>query len=129
MAIDPKCPVLVVEDYLEMRGTMRLCLEELGFTQIFEAENVKVAKSQLATREYGLIIADWQMPELSGIDLLRMARSSILHRDVPFIIVTAYASRELVAEAMRLRVSGFLAKPFDLEALTQAIRSASLTVA
>jgi two-component system chemotaxis response regulator CheY len=124
MAIDTKLPVLLVEDYLEMRGTIRMCLEELGFTHIFEAESVKAAKSLLTVREYGLIIADWQMPELSGIDFLRMTRASIVHRNVPFIIVTAYASKELVQEAMKLKVSGFLAKPFDLEALAQALKDA-----
>ena len=122
MSIDPKRPVLLVEDYLEMRGTLRMCLEELGFTQIFEAENVQAAKSLLTVREYGLIIADWQMPDLSGIDLLRVVRASFVHREVPFVLVTAHASRELVQEALTLKVFGFIAKPFDLQTLAKTLK-------
>ena len=121
MPVDLECPVLVVDDFLEMRGTMRLCLEELGFTQIFEAESIKAARTLLSIREYALILADWQMPESNGIGLLRTVRASIIHRNVPFIIVTAYASKDLVLEAKTLNVSGFIAKPFDLSSIAKAI--------
>jgi two-component system chemotaxis response regulator CheY len=124
MAIDLNRPVLVVEDYLEMRSTMRMCLEELEFTQVFEADSVKSAKTLLTLHEFALIIADWQMPQLTGVDFLRMVRASFVHREVPFVMVTAYASKELVQQAMELHVSGFLVKPFDLSSLAQAIAAA-----
>ena len=65
------------------------------------------------------------MPELTGVDFLRMVRASFVHREVPFIMVTAYASKERVRQAMELNVSGLLVKPFDLHSFAQTIAAAS----
>lgn len=124
MDLPLKSPVLIVEDSLEMRATLRMCLEELGFQQVFEADSVRAARSQLNLRKHELILADWNMPEQTGMDFLKIVRSSAVHRRVPYIMVTGYPNRKLVNDALKLGVSGFVAKPFEFNALSKAIKCA-----
>ena len=125
MTVQRNIPVLVVEDNLEMRSTIKMCLEECGFTSVFEADSGAAAKVHLSTRDIGLIICDWMMPEMTGLDLLRHVRESARNRAVPFVMVTGAADKGKVADAMKLGISGFLVKPFPIGVFLEAIEKAA----
>lgn len=116
-SVDRKIPVLVVDDFSTMRRIVRNCLKQLGFENITEAEDGAIALEKLESQEFKLVISDWNMPNMMGIDLLRNVRASEKYKAVPFLMITAEAQKENVLEAAKAGVSNYIIKPFTADQL------------
>jgi len=123
MAVDPTTPILIVDDYPTMIRIIRNLLLQLGFEQIDEAQDGEAALARLAERAYGLVISDWNMEPMSGLELLRQVRARPELETLPFIMVTAENRDDRIALARQAGVSGYVVKPFSADALGQRIAS------
>jgi two-component system chemotaxis response regulator CheY len=121
--------VLVVDDFATMRKIVRNVLKQIKLENTIEAENGKQALELLKKEEIGLIISDWNMPEMTGIELLRACKADPNLRHIPFIMVTAEANKESVLEAIKAGVDNYIAKPFTSDKLQDAINKANANVA
>lgn len=113
--------VLVVDDIAAVRSVMRKLLGTIGFTTISEAADGEQALQCLNSSDVGLIISDWNMPKINGLDLLEQVRADEKHKHLPFIMITANKSREHVIEAANRGVSGYISKPFNVDTLRAKI--------
>ena len=114
---------LVIDDSLPMRRIITNVLARLGHTDVVLAANGREALKRLENEQIDFVITDWYMPEMSGIEFLRMLRSREATKDVPIVVVTANGSRDDVAQAIELRVNGYVLKPFTAETLKDRIAS------
>jgi two-component system chemotaxis response regulator CheY len=121
---DIKMPVLVVDDYQTMVKIIRNLLGQIGFTDIDDASDGAAALARLATRPYGLVISDWHMSPMTGIELLSRIRAEPRYADLRFIMVTAESKTDNALAARRAGVDAFLVKPFNVQTLRQKIQSA-----
>jgi two-component system chemotaxis response regulator CheY len=115
--LDKKMPILVVDDFSTMRRIVKTCLKQLGFDNITEAEDGKVALEKMENLEFKLVISDWNMPNMMGIDLLKAVRGSDKLKHIPFVLVTAEGQKENVIEAAKAGVSNYVIKPFTADTL------------
>ena len=115
--------MLVVDDYRTMRRILRNLLAEIGFVNVEEAEDGRSALRMLHERRYDLVISDWNMTPMSGLDLLRLVRWDDELKHVPFIMITAVNTAENVAAAKAEGVSGYIVKPFTAATLQKRIDS------
>ena len=114
--------VLIVDDYQTMLRIMRNLLKQIGFSNIDEALDGTEALSKMKNKEYGLVISDWNMEPMTGIELLKNVReNSLNNKDVPFIMVTAESKTENVIEARKAGVNNYIVKPFNAETLKEKI--------
>jgi two-component system chemotaxis response regulator CheY len=118
---DKGMPILVVDDFSTMRKIVRNCMKQLGFTNITEAEDGVQALEKLKTDTFKLIISDWNMPNMMGIDLLKAVRSSDDYKKIPFLMVTAESKKENVIEAAKAGVSNYIIKPFTADSLKEKL--------
>ncbi len=121
MPFDPNMRVLVVDDFSTMRRIIKNILRQLGFTNIVEADDGTTAWDVLNKDKVEFVISDWNMPQMTGIDLLRKVRASEEFSDMPFLMVTAEAQQENIIEAAQAKVSNYIVKPFTAETLKQKI--------
>ncbi|MES2525590.1 MAG: response regulator [Bdellovibrionota bacterium] len=128
---DPSTKILVVDDMMTMRKIEMKILRELGFTDITEAGNGIEAWEALskATVPFGLIISDWNMPNCSGLDLLKRLRADQKLKATPFVMVTAEAEKHQVFEAMKCGVDQYVVKPFNKDSLLTKLEQAWKKVA
>ncbi len=119
--VDLKVKVLVVDDILSMRHIMRRALTEIGFTDIHDAHNGEEGLEKLRAGGFGLWLLDWNMPVMSGIDMLRAIRSDPALRSLPVLMITAEAQAEQIMEAVKAGVSGYLVKPFSTQTLQEKL--------
>lgn len=115
--------ILVVDDYLTMRRIVRSTLSQLGFSNIQEAKDGVEALEKINANKFDLIISDWNMPNMMGIDLLKAVRSNEKLKSVPFIMVTAEAEKENIIEAAKAGVSNYVLKPFTADSLSEKIEA------
>ena len=120
--MDVKMKVLVVDDFSTMRRIVKNILRQLGFENILEADDGMSALDVLRSQSVDFIISDWNMPRLSGIELLKAVRTSEEWKDLPFLMVTAEGQKENVIEAVKAKVSNYIVKPFTPETLAEKIR-------
>lgn len=116
--------ILVVDDFATMRKIVRNVLKQINQTDVAEAENGKAALAVLKAEQIGLIISDWIMPEMTGIDFLRACKDDPDLKQIPFIMVTAEAQKESVVEAIKGGVDNYIVKPFTPDKLQAAINQA-----
>ncbi len=121
MAVDTKMKVLVVDDFSTMRRIVKNILRQLGFENIIEADDGETAIAKLETERVDFIISDWNMPKMSGLELLKWVRSHDEFKDLPFLMVTAEAQKENILEAVKAQVSNYIVKPFTAEVLSEKI--------
>ena len=121
MPFDPNIRVLVVDDFSTMRRIIKNILRQIGFNNIVEADDGTSAWDVLNKDKIEFVISDWNMPQMTGIDLLRKVRSSDEFADLPFLMVTAEAQQENIIEAVQAKVSNYIVKPFTPETLKQKI--------
>jgi two-component system chemotaxis response regulator CheY len=121
MAVNLSMPILVVDDYKTMVRIISNLLRQLGFTTIDEATEASRALQLMRGRDYGLVISDWNMEPMSGLDLLKAIRSDVKLKSVPFIMVTAESKAENVVAAKEAGVSNYIVKPFNAETLKSKI--------
>lgn len=115
MAFDANIKVLVVDDFATMRRIVKGVLKQLGFNKIVEAEDGRAALEELKKDSIGLIVSDWNMPKMTGLDLLKAVKKDDSLKEIPFIMVTAEGQRENVIEAVKAGVSNYVVKPFTPE--------------
>ncbi|WP_415716661.1 chemotaxis response regulator CheY [Maridesulfovibrio sp.] len=122
MAINYSMKVLVVDDFATMRRIIKNILRQIGFTNIVEADDGTTAWETLNKDDsIQFIVSDWNMPQMTGIELLRKVRSSEEFADIPFLMVTAEAQQENIIEAVQAKVSNYIVKPFTPDTLGQKI--------
>ncbi|WP_459922740.1 response regulator [Desulfatiferula olefinivorans] len=115
--------VLIVDDLVNMRRVMKNILRGIGFRTIYEAGDGKEALKMLDTHEVGLIVSDWNMPNMSGIEFLKAVRACENHAKTPFLMVTAEATRDNIMEAIRCGVSNYVVKPFQADVVEDKLKS------
>lgn len=116
---DLKTRVLIIDDMMTMRKIVGKACKEIGFTDITEAgDGVKGWEAlQAANPDIGLVISDWNMPNCTGIDLLRRVRADSRYKKVAFVLLTAESEGHQVAEAVKAGVDNYIVKPFTTELL------------
>jgi two-component system, chemotaxis family, chemotaxis protein CheY len=110
--VDTNITVLVVDDFATMRRIVKNNLRQIGFSKMVEAEDGQMALEELKKEKFDLIISDWNMPNMTGIDFLRAVRSDENLKHIPFIMVTAEGQKDNVMEALKAGVSNYIVKPF-----------------
>jgi len=123
MALDTSIKVLVVDDFATMRRIVKGVLKQLGFAKITEAADGSEALDMLKKEQIGLIISDWNMPNMSGIDLLKAVKADESLKKIPFIMVTAEGMKENVVEAVKAGVNNYIVKPFTPETFSEKVSS------
>lgn len=122
---DKECSFLIVDDFASMRQVIRKTLVSLGFYKISEAAGALDAVRKIEQGErFEFIISDWNMPNMNGLELLSYIRASQNLKRVPFLMITAEASRENIIQAAKAGVSQYIVKPFTAEELQEKIISA-----
>ena len=122
--MDTSIKVLVADDFATMRRIVKGVLKQLGFNNIVEAEDGSTALDALKKEKIGLIVSDWNMPKMTGLDLLKAVRGDEGLKGIPFIMVTAEGLKENVLEAVKLGVTNYVVKPFTPEAFSEKIQAA-----
>ena len=107
--------ILVVDDSAPIRRVVKNTLSTLGFRKVVEADNGQTAWEMLQSDDIKLVISDWNMPMMAGIDLLKAVRSNDRLKTVPFLMLTTSAEKNNVLEAMRAGVSNYILKPFTTD--------------
>jgi two-component system chemotaxis response regulator CheY len=115
--------IMVVDDSMTTRRIIINCLHRLGFKEIVEAENGKKAFETLTQVGADLILTDWNMPEVSGLEFVQKVRSHDNLKKTPIIMITTNSSKEEVLEALRAGVNNYIVKPFTPETLKEKILS------
>ena len=121
MSYDTNMRVLIVDDFSTMRRIVRNILRQIGFNNVVEAHHATTAWDVLNREKIDFIVSDWNMPQMTGIDLLRKVRSSEQFADIPFLMVTAEAQQENIIEAVQAKVSNYIVKPFTADTMKQKI--------
>lgn len=113
---------LVVDDFSTMRRIVRNLLKELGFTNVQEAEDGVEALNKLRSAEFDFVVSDWNMPNMTGIELLRNIRADAKLKHLPVLMVTAEAKKENIIEAAQAGASGYVVKPFTAATLDEKLK-------
>ncbi len=113
--------ILVVDDFSTMRRIIKNLLRELGFTNVSEADDGQTALPKLQSGDFDLLITDWNMPGMTGIDLLRAVRADEKLANLPVLMVTAEARREQIIAAAQAGVNGYIIKPFTASTLKEKL--------
>jgi two-component system chemotaxis response regulator CheY len=110
-------PILIVDDYKTMLRIIRNLLKQLGFNNVDEATDGSAALQKLRDKEYSLVISDWNMEPMSGMQLLTEVRADTKLKELPFIMITAESKTENVIAAKQAGVSNYIVKPFNAATL------------
>ena len=113
--------VLIVDDAPTMRRIVRSLLREIGIRNVREAEDGIVALEELKQRRADLVVSDWNMPQMSGIELLRAIRGDDGLKDIPVLMVTAESKKENIMEAVQAGVNNYIVKPFNAKTLEEKL--------
>jgi two-component system chemotaxis response regulator CheY len=113
---------LVVDDFATMRRIIRNLLKELGFANVDEAEDGVSALAKLRNERFDFVISDWNMPNMTGIDLLRNIRADDQLKTLPVLMVTAEAKKENIIAAAQAGASGYVVKPFTAVTLDEKLK-------
>ena len=121
MPYNPNMRVLVVDVFSTMRLIVRNILRQLVFQNVVDADDGTSAWEVLNREKIDFIVSDWNMPQMTGIDLLRKVRSSEQFANIPFLMVPAEAQQENIIEAVQAKVSNYIVKPFTADTMKQKI--------
>ena len=119
---NPNMKFLVVDDFATMRRIVRNLLKELGFVNVDEAEDGNAALQKLRASKFDFIVTDWNMPNMTGIELLRQVRADPELKHLPVLMVTAEAKKENIIEAAQAGASGYVVKPFTAATLDEKLK-------
>ena len=120
--MDLNMKVLVVDDFATMRRILRNILKQIGFTDINEADDGSAALKELKKEKYDLILSDWNMPEMPGIDLLNAIRADDELKGIPFVMITAEAQKDNIIGAVKAGVNSYVVKPFTAETIGEKLK-------
>jgi two-component system chemotaxis response regulator CheY len=115
--------VLVVDDFATMRRIVSNLLREAGFKHLVEAEDGVEALRKLESGSFQFVVSDWNMPKMTGLELLKLVRSSESLKHLPFLMVTAEARKENIVEAAHAGADGYIVKPFTGATLKEKIEA------
>ena len=118
---DKKLKFLVVDDSPTMRRIVINALKNIGYSDVIEAEDGKDALAKLYTEKVDFIITDWNMPNMSGLELTKAVRSDPNFQDLPILMVTTRGMKQDVLEALKARVNNYIVKPFTPQVLKEKI--------
>lgn len=118
---DKNMKFLVVDDFSTMRRIVRNLLKELGFTNVDEAEDGVAALGKLKGGNFEFVVSDWNMPNMTGIELLKAIRADATLKHLPVLMVTAEAKKENIIEAAQAGASGYVVKPFTAATLEEKL--------
>ncbi|MDD3581891.1 MAG: response regulator [Desulfobacca sp.] len=113
--------VLVVDDFSTMRKIVRNVLKQIGFEDIVEAENGASALAVIRNEKIDLVVTDWNMPQMDGLELLENIRANDKTKDLPVLMVTAEGMKENVITAVKAGVDNYVVKPFTAETLSEKL--------
>ena len=123
MAVDKKLPIMIVDDYSTMLRIMKNLLRQLDFENVDEATDGSTALAKLKSGHFGLVISDWNMQPVTGLELLKQVRADAQLKHLPFIMVTAESKTENVVAAKQAGVSNYIVKPFTADTLKAKMES------
>lgn len=119
---DQNMKFLVVDDFSTMRRIVRNLLKELGFSNVQEAEDGVQALNMLRKDRFDFVVSDWNMPNMTGLDLLKTIRGDAELKHLPVLMVTAEAKKENIIEAAQAGASGYIVKPFTATTLDEKLQ-------
>jgi len=119
--LDKNMKILVVDDFSTMRRIVKNLLRDLGFSNTHEADDGTTAWPMLQSGDFDFVVTDWNMPGMSGIDLLKKIRADERLKTTPVLMVTAEAKRDQIVAAAQAGVNGYVVKPFTAAALKEKI--------
>ena len=119
--MDLNMKVLVVDDFATMRRIVKNVLKQLGFSDILEADDGATALDVIKENKIDLIVSDWNMPKMTGLDLLKTVRENESTKEIPFLMVTAEAQKENVLQAVQAGVSNYIVKPFTADGVKEKL--------
>lgn len=117
LTMDSSKKILVVDDFATMRKIAIKMLNKLGFEIIEEADSGKSAWEKINNKKYDIVLTDWNMPEMTGIELLKAIRESDDLKNTPVILISAESEKEHIVEASKLGVNGYILKPYAIDTL------------
>ncbi|MBF0353398.1 MAG: chemotaxis response regulator CheY [SAR324 cluster bacterium] len=121
MPADKEMNILVVDDFSTMRRIVKNILRQLGFNNIVEADDGTTAMAKLKSEKIDFVITDWNMPKMTGMELLKEIRGDANLKNIPVLMVTAEALQENIIAAVKAGVSNYIVKPFDAKTLSDKI--------
>lgn len=121
MSADPNMKILVVDDTAVMRRVAKNILKKLGYANVEEAANGQEAMQKLRSDTYGFVVSDWNMPVMTGIDMLRTIRADDKLKTIPVLMITAEAQQGNLVEAIQAGVSNYIVKPFTAETMQEKL--------
>ncbi|MCC6156748.1 MAG: response regulator [Deltaproteobacteria bacterium] len=113
--------ILTVDDFFSMRRIVKNLLKDLGYDEVLEADDGSTAWKTLEEQKIDFIISDWNMPKMTGLDLLKKVRSDERMKGIPFLMVTAESEKGNVIEAVQAGVTNYIVKPFTPEVFKQKV--------
>ena len=119
--MDLNMKVLVVDDFATMRRIVKNVLKQIGFSDIVEADDGATALDVLKENKIDLIVSDWNMPKMTGLDLLKTVRGDESTKEIPFLMVTAEAQKDNVLQAVQAGVSNYIVKPFTADGVKEKL--------
>ncbi|MEA2060949.1 MAG: response regulator [Thermodesulfobacteriota bacterium] len=119
--MDTSIKVLIVDDFATMRRILKNILKQIGFKNLLEADDGTTALDVLEKNTVNLVISDWNMPKMTGLELLKIVRADKRYARIPFLMVTAEAQKQNVIEAVQAGVSNYVVKPFTAEAISEKL--------
>ena len=114
--------ILIVDDSLFFRQQLKDILGTLGFDQITEAEDGRMALKLLSRETFGLVFLDWEMPNVNGIQVLNVIRSDQVINDVPVIMVTSHSSKKNIINAVKAGVNNYIVKPITIQTVLAKLK-------
>ena len=124
----PDLKILVVDDFPTMRRIVKTLLKQNGFTDFEEAEDGEQAMAMLETGQFEFIVSDWNMPRMTGLELLKSVRADDRYKHLPFLMVTAEAEKENIIEAVKAGVTNYIVKPFTGVTLKEKLDKINATI-
>ena len=119
--MDLSMKILIVDDFATMRRILKNILKQIGFINISEADDGTTALEAMSKTQFDLVISDWNMPKMTGLELLKTIRSSSEFKEIPVLMVTAEAQKQNVIEAVKAGVSNYVVKPFTADAIIEKL--------
>ncbi len=123
MAVDKNMPILIVDDYKTMLRIIANLLKQIGFNNVDEATDGSMALGKMRERAYGLVISDWNMEPMTGLQLVKEIRADEKLKATPFIMVTAESKTENVVAAKQAGINNYIVKPFNAETLRKKLEA------
>ncbi|OGW05397.1 MAG: histidine kinase [Nitrospinae bacterium RIFCSPLOWO2_01_FULL_39_10] len=120
--MDTNMKVLLVDDFATMRKIVRNILGQLGIKNVDEADDGSTALPKLKQNKYDIVISDWNMPKMTGLDLLKAVRADENLKSLPFLMVTAEALKDNIVAAAQAGISDYVVKPFTAATLEEKLK-------